>query len=369
MRRARGHATRHTVRVLAITTSFPRGPGDPSGSFVEALGSALRPHGIDTTVVRMPAIDGGPLLALERGGACDRLRAALGLARLAIDSRRTADLVLAHWLVPSAWVRARTAGLPIVGAAHGGDARLLARLPVWVRDATLRRLDGLIAVSPAIAMALPHPRTLVTPMGAVVSTVPREPRAGGPLRVLFVGRLVPIKGLRVLLAAAEGLDGITVTVLGDGPERGPLERDFRARFLGGQTLAGVREALARADVLCVPSVGAEGAPLVVQEAAVAGVPVLASDVGGLASVVHPTCLLPAGDVGAWRAALIRTRDEALPVSAGATIQDVGERVAGFLRAMIARDRRSNPEDWPDPRAAGSRPRRRSAPRGVGPIPG
>jgi glycosyltransferase involved in cell wall biosynthesis len=339
------------LQILAITTSFPRGAGDPAGVFVEELASALRPFGLDTHVVALSRADVGALTTLAHGTLREKLSLLGRVVKAAPFALVRADVVLAHWLVPSAWLALVRRDRPVVGVAHGSDARLLCSLPRAVRKATVERLSGLIAVTPEIARSLEHPHTLITPMGTRVAAQTPRPSRGGPLEALFVGRLVQGKGLHVLIDAVAATDGVHLTVIGDGPERARYRPCDRVTFLGARSPAVVRDAMRAADVLCVPSLGAEGAPLVVQEAATVGLPVLASRLGGLPTVVPAAGLVPPGDVLAWREALLRATRAAVPPGTALTWDAVSGRVAGFLRDTVRRDRAARPSGGRGPRRA------------------
>lgn len=120
---------------------------------------------------------------------------------------------------------------------------------------------------------------------------PPAPRPG--LRLLFVGRLTAIKGLRVLFNALGALRAthgdITLTLIGDGPDRAWAEAEARRiggiELLGHRSQGAVAEALADADVLVLPSF-AEGVPVVLMEAMAASRPVIATRVGGVAELVE-----------------------------------------------------------------------------------
>jgi len=116
----------------------------------------------------------------------------------------------------------------------------------------------------------------------------------GGLDMVFVGRLAPVKGLRVLLGAMQALrescPGLTLTIVGDGEDRAHLEAlaaplGEAVRFLGYRSQAGVAEAVAAADALVLPSF-AEGLPVVLMEALAAGKPVIATRVAGVAELVE-----------------------------------------------------------------------------------
>ena len=134
------------------------------------------------------------------------------------------------------------------------------------------------------------------------------PRREGPGEVfLYLGRLSPEKGVETILRAwRPGLG--TLVVAGTGPE------DSRLRamappgvvFLGAVDGSAVPGLLQRARTLLLPSNWYEGQPRVVLEAYAAGVPVLASDVGGLPELVEDGrsgFLLPPTDSEAWTAAM------------------------------------------------------------------
>jgi glycosyltransferase involved in cell wall biosynthesis len=136
--------------------------------------------------------------------------------------------------------------------------------------------------------------------------------------VLFVGRLERVKGVATLLDALLPTDTFATTVAGAGSQDDALRRAASRRGLGvafvGAVDAERRNALlSRARVLVVPSIvltggRTEGAPVVVAEALAAGVPVVASRVGGIDEMIDDgaTGLLVApGDPVALRDAILQ----------------------------------------------------------------
>ena len=119
--------------------------------------------------------------------------------------------------------------------------------------------------------------------------------------VLYVGRLVPKKGIDLVLGAAD--PGYDLVVVGTGDDRAVRERP-EVHYLGGQPGEVVAELYRACDLFALPSTG-EGFPLVVQEAMSCGLPVVTSDDPGYA----PYGLEQAGvtlirrDAGSLRAAL------------------------------------------------------------------
>lgn len=110
----------------------------------------------------------------------------------------------------------------------------------------------------------------------------------GPLRLLFIGRLDPQKGADLLVEAVESSPelGVSLTIIGE-PTRGerPSSADARITYLGWLSRQALRTMLREADALVVPSRW-EGFGLVAIEGLREGVPVLASDAGGLPEIVR-----------------------------------------------------------------------------------
>lgn len=152
----------------------------------------------------------------------------------------------------------------------------------------------------------------------VEATVPvsaqRDRRTGGPMcRIVFIGQHTPTKGLDVLLQAAATLkspDGLRVDIYGGGAERfGPQFADHlnalaataypTARLHGPYDNRDLDLILADADFVVVPSTWWENSPVVIQEAFARGIPVIASDIGGMREQVDERrsgLLFRAGDV-------------------------------------------------------------------------
>jgi len=115
----------------------------------------------------------------------------------------------------------------------------------------------------------------------------------GPLRVLFVGRLVYEKGVQYLLRAIQKVadSGVPIicTIVGEGWYKDQLEAlstelglSSRVQFIGRIAGHTVTDYYAQADVVVVPSIWPDPAPLVVPEARSKGKPVIVTDVGGIA---------------------------------------------------------------------------------------
>jgi glycosyltransferase involved in cell wall biosynthesis len=165
--------------------------------------------------------------------------------------------------------------------------------------------------------------------------------ADGDLLVGCVGRLVPVKGQDVLLAAFEHVadrhGGVRLVLVGDGPSRLELERQARrlgvsenVSFLGLRTDA--HRLFVGFDVYVQPSLN-DGMCRAVAHALDAGIPVVASDVPGPAELLGPGgsggIIVPAGDAAALAGTLDRVlADEDLRARLGEAARD---RSASLVR--------------------------------------
>ena len=109
--------------------------------------------------------------------------------------------------------------------------------------------------------------------------------------MIFVGRLVDLKGVDLLLTALSDLDGFRLTIIGDGPQEGRLKAlalklrlTDHVKFVGTLSNTDAQSSIAKADLLVLPS-RKDGWGAVVNEALQAGTPVICSDVCGAASLL------------------------------------------------------------------------------------
>jgi glycosyltransferase involved in cell wall biosynthesis len=319
------------VRVLVLTTSYPRSPDDVAGVFVADAVRHLREAGVEVSVVS-PADFRHFGLAFG-GGIVQNLRAKpwlvaavplflLAYARAARRAARGVDVVHAHW-IPSALVALGTQK-PFVLQVWGTDVEL-ARRARWLVRPLVRRARIVIAASSYLAEAahgLGAREVRVIPNGVEIPESVGEP--DDPPHVLFVGRLSEEKGILDFLEATEGLPRV---IVGDGPLR-----DRVPEAIGFVPHNRIGEYYERAAVVCVPS-RREGYGVVAREAMAYGRPVVATRVGGLPDVVVGDDV--GGLVDAGRPSELRT----------AILELLGDSESRRARGKAARAQIAAVSDW------------------------
>jgi len=235
------------VRILFVTPMWP-GPADPDfGSFLVPIVRELERLGHEVEVVAISRRAGGPRRHLRM--AMETIRAA----------RRTRpDVVFAHMLFPAglaALVGGRLAGAPVVVMAHGQDVANLDRLPLRAATApVLRWADGLIANSRWLAARIPRPADAVIDCGVDLQAFRPRPRGDDPApHFLCIGSLTERKNVIALADAFARLGEGRLTFLGDGPLRAALEGRPNVELPGRVPHDEVPAWIARADVICQPS--------------------------------------------------------------------------------------------------------------------
>jgi glycosyltransferase involved in cell wall biosynthesis len=327
------------VKVLVLTTSYPRSAEDVSGVFVATAVAGLRDAGVDVRVVS-PA-DFRHFGVAYGSGIVQNLRArpwlvlavplfAASFARAARRAAADADVVHAHWIASA--LPALATRKPFVLQVWGTDVELARHAP-WLARPLVRRARLVIAASSYLgrqAAALGARHVRVIPAGVAIPDEVGEPDE--PPHVLFVGRLSEEKGILEFLDATAGMPRV---VVGDGPLR-----DRVPEAVGFVPPAELGAYFERAAVVCVPS-RREGYGFVAHEAMAHGRPVVASAVGGLVDAIEDgvTGVLvapsdPAGLRGAVRA-LLDHRDDARARGAAARAKARSSwdpRVAGVALA-------------------------------------
>lgn len=333
------------IKVLWITSSYPRFEHDSAAVFLRRLADFLLEEGVDLHVLspddsaaEQPLPDDliknyrfryffpRRLQLLAYGsGILPNLRARpwlflqipffllsqFWLARCLIH-RLEPDLIHAHWLFPQGWIAAwlgRRRKIPVVVTAHGGDAfslqqSALAGIKRWTVHNCSSWTSNTAATARAVGDRLPQPE--IIPMGVDSrrfnsgTALDKSPEVSV---LLFVGRLVEKKGVSDLIHAYAMLDGelrerTELWIVGDGVEREALERLASQLKLTGKILFHGRlsnEQLphyyASADVFIAPSItdssgDTEGQGVILLEALASGTAIISTRTGGIGEVLE-----------------------------------------------------------------------------------
>jgi len=328
------------MKVCMLTTGFPRFKGDLFGSFILELTKRLVNQNVKVEVIA-PHEEGLPRKEEMEGVIVQRFRYLLptswqrvaygggiptniskswvarfqvvfflfGFWLKALGEIRNCDLVHCHWTISGlvAYCATRLWRRPIVLSVRGSDIHLLeGGMMRWINGKIYEWMDVVVAVSEDIGEKLAGIGVEREKIRVVYNGVDEPFQPGDKKRareglglphnrftVLFVGLLVPIKGLEVLLEAVHQVDDerLLCILVGDGTLRECLEKQANETGLEGQVLfAGSRSSqeipvwMNAADLLVLPSFS-EGRPNVVLEAQACGLPVLATRVGGTPELV------------------------------------------------------------------------------------
>ncbi|WP_231933274.1 glycosyltransferase [Botrimarina mediterranea] len=244
------------------------------------------------------------------------------------------EIVLAAWAYPDGWAAEKLChetDLPCVIKVHGSDVLQMNAFSgrAGKTAAGLRAADGVVAVSDhlrreVVKLGVDEAKVNVVYDGVDTSIfspgskqeareslgIPPEQAA-----ILFVGNLVPVKGIDRLLSAAADLvqstERLHVHLVGAGPEKARLQElaidlgvSEKVTFHGPREHAELPNWFRAANVVCLPS-HSEGVPNVLLESAACGAPFVAFDVGGIREIAHlgPSTLAPADKPEALAGAL------------------------------------------------------------------
>ncbi len=352
------------VRILIVSTAFPRYPDDPTAKWLVETIRRLAAEGYEFEVLTSAyrgggnaSFDGIPVHRFRyffarwerlthEESAPDRMRRSLlykilpvfyllsgTVAAWRLGRRGNFDVVHVHWPVPHAlfgWAaRAGARRRPWL-IAHFYSIELR-----WVRHSLriltgfLRRAittaDRVVAISTSTAREIQHVAPVPVEVIPYAVDLPHPSllasRNSGRTRLLYVGRLVERKGVRYLIEALAALEpGLhaEVTIIGDGPEREALEstaRDLgvadRVTFRGWVTPEELDQAYSEATLFALPAVvdargDTEGLGMVLLEAMTYQLPVISTPLGGITDIVsdgETGLLVPPNDAPALARAI------------------------------------------------------------------
>lgn len=343
------------MKALRIAYVINSVEGGGASQPVPAIAGVLRDGGAQVRVFALTPRDRRGLPAMveaglgpivREGGLTDHLAAALWLRRQ-----------LKEWGATHIWTSLSRAtilglilgpmlGLPVISWQHAAflkpwNRRLMSllqsRAMLWIGDS-----QSVTALT-RDRLAVPADRLTCWPIFAADPAMPqaRPRQAGEPVHIGSLGRLHPVKGYDVLIAALGQLkaEGFTppvpfhLSIAGDGAERERLAALAREVGLKELTFTGFTDQphafLARLHLYVQPS-HSEGFCIAVHEAMTAGLPVIASAVGELPHSIQPGAtglVVPPGDEAALAQALrtMLAQPERLHAMGAAARQDMLER--------------------------------------------
>jgi teichuronic acid biosynthesis glycosyltransferase TuaC len=253
------------------------------------------------------------------------------------------DVVVSYWIHPEGEVGARVAksrGVPSAVIVGGSDVMLLPHDPRRRKRivAVLQNTDAVVTVGEdlkrrVVGLGIPADKVFVWPQGIDTGVFHSGDRdqarrqlgiAADGAVLVSVGRLVPVKGVEVLLKAAARLKERGVRfrlfLIGDGPLRGDLQNQAVAmgladhvQFVGATPQSQLPDWYRAAD-LTVLSSHSEGVPNVLRESIACGTPFVATQVGGVCELAEEghDRLVPANDPGALADAIEQSLSASRP---------------------------------------------------------
>ncbi|MSR84866.1 glycosyltransferase [Candidatus Uhrbacteria bacterium] len=180
----------------------------------------------------------------------------------------------------------------VMRVTYLGNPEIVISPTEWLLKQHERR--GVINRKKSQAIVLPNP-------GPIIKHVDRHvPHT--PIRLLFVGHISKEKGSDVLIKLGQKLSSAyELWIVGDGPDRERIKQvGAQVRYFGALASDQVLEKMKQADILLVPSQIVENQPTVILEAASVGLPLIASNLGGIMETLgESTWCVTFYDVSAW----------------------------------------------------------------------
>jgi glycosyltransferase involved in cell wall biosynthesis/SAM-dependent methyltransferase len=337
-----------SLKVLLLTSSYPRNETDNSSIFLRYLAQNLAKNNVETHVlapddvlVQKTHIDNGVqthwFQYLPRrwqklaygSGILSNLKKnkflylqvpfflVAMLASLFLLCRKIKPAVIhAHWIIPQGFIAilvGKLLNIPVVTTAHGGDAfslnnGLLSKLKKFTIRHCKAWTSNTTATAHAFGSDVELPKPVIIPMGVDIghfqSGIANNVQGNESREIiLFVGRLVEKKGVKYLLDAYAQLPPNTqkksvLWIVGDGDERASLEQQAKQlnitkniKFWGQVQNMKLPDFYAAASLFVVPSIvdskgDTEGQGVILLEAMASKTPIIATAVGGIPEVIR-----------------------------------------------------------------------------------
>lgn len=292
-------------KILVISNMYPTDNHLSFGIFVKNQVEALREAGFEVVT----AVNDNPATG-KKNVVLKYTKWGLAALKQGFNHRKTAQVTHAHYAFPSgmlALMIKRLFGIPYVVTAHGGDiermARKSSRLFSWT-ETILANSEHVIAVGPVLAeqieqdFSVPKDKISVISMGVNRDVFKPAPKVittnDEPFHYLFIGNVIEQKGVEELVQAfqmvkTKGDRPVKLTIIGARRDQEFYKRlkpfiDEDVTFIDPLPQTELVQWLQRSDVFVLPS-HLEGFGLVALEALATGTPVIASEVGGLVSLL------------------------------------------------------------------------------------
>lgn len=325
-----------SFRILCLTTSFPNSPDDPAGFFVYQLNDALARKGVRISVLtpdthkksklwlqpyRVHRFSYAPqkwqVLAQLPGGVPVALKLNWKNYLLVptfltsfiwniLALAREVDLILANWAICGAlaWILCPFHHKPIITVLRGSDIKIkegeLVTNSLFL-NAALKGSKAVVCVGKDLEKRLKKASNFSEKVHHIPNGIHEHffslalPKPAPTINILFVGSLIPRKGVDILLRAVGKLRSLRVHLFIVG--EGPLEPELRSLAkelkmedhvtFKGQIPPGIpmNKMMDQSHCLILPS-HHEGRPNVILEAMAAGRPVIGSDIRGIRELVR-----------------------------------------------------------------------------------
>ncbi len=335
-------------KVLVLTSSFPKSYNDTTTRFIYEHSKIFIDNGMPTTVL-CPSFNntsiyeewenmriirfryfvpkefeklayGGGILENVRYNPMLKLLVPFFMFSFLYKAwilSRDNDIICSHWIVPSGVIGAiinKFYKKRHILVIHSAGVHLLKKLPFGklIAEFITNNCNTIIAVSNYIKNSLidilpPHKKEIarrniqVLPMGINMNyyrnreSLLFEKRSDTKYIILYIGRLVEIKGVEYLIKAMDGIKNTVLIIAGDGILKERLKNiastlNTETRFLGQVSEPQKKELLHRATCLVVPSITlnssrTESMPVTIMEALSSGLPIIATCVGGIREIV------------------------------------------------------------------------------------
>ncbi|MEW5011050.1 MAG: glycosyltransferase [Cycloclasticus sp.] len=332
------------LKVLLLSSSYPRNKTDNSSIFLRYLAKNLVKHGVDIHVLApdhsavekqqldtgvkthwfkylprswqalaygsgiLPNLKKNPLLYLQ----VPFFLISMFFYLLYLCKKLKPDVIHAHWIIPQGFIAVlvgKLFNIPVITTAHGGDAfslnnNLLSRLKRFTIQHCQAWTSNTSATAQTFNSTTKSPS--IIPMGVDIEHFQAglaENTRGKETRniILFVGRLVEKKGVKYLIEAFSQLPAKTqqesvLWIIGDGDERVALERQAKELGLSNIEFWGqvpndqLPHYYAAASIFVAPSIidskgDTEGQGVILLEAMASNTPIISTNVGGIPEVV------------------------------------------------------------------------------------